>query len=210
MLHSVLQPAGAGGGGEGAGPGGTGSTSAGGVGATTAKVALLLAGMGTLVLGGTLLATQGTPPAHSWSRASALKTHAPGHRASPSAIIDLDASTTTAPVPASNRAPRWGAAKAPRIDQERRDDLAAELALMRQARAAMGAGNASLALSVLDTHQKQFPQGVLAQERTVTRVQALCRVGRTAEARAVYQRLARGAPKSPHLAALRRACPGVD
>lgn len=112
--------------------------------------------------------------------------------ATPSAIVDLDTPQPTRPAPSVAV-----------------DTLAEELVLIRSAQSSLGAGNATGALQTLDQHAQRFPRGKLAQEREVTRVRALCRAGRTSEARGLYRALAKGAPSSPHLASLRASCPGL-
>lgn len=59
-----------------------------------------------------------------------------------------------------------------------RDVLGAESRLMNEARAALVAGRFSEVLALLRTHAKEFPRGVLIQERLGWRVIALCRLGR--------------------------------
>jgi len=90
------------------------------------------------------------------------------------------------------------------------DTLAAELELVRAARAALEGGHASRALSLLDAHESRYPRGTLAQERLATRARALCALGRVDEARATARALARVAPDSPHLARLATTCAGED
>lgn len=90
------------------------------------------------------------------------------------------------------------------------DSLAKEIAMLSQASADLHAGRPSVALTVLDEHQRKFPHGELVQERTSARIQALCALGRMAEAQVELARLARTAPNSPHLARARKACgPGA-
>lgn len=87
--------------------------------------------------------------------------------------------------------------------------LAQEVAILSRASAELHAGRPAAALAALDEHQRKFPGGVLAQERAAARIQALCALGRTGEARAAIARLARTSPTSPHLARARKAC-GLD
>jgi hypothetical protein len=81
---------------------------------------------------------------------------------------------------------------------------------MKRARTALGSGASAEALRLLDEHARRFPRGVLAPERTVSRIRALCALGRLPEARAEYRRITRGASRSPHFASLRRSCPGLE
>ncbi len=60
--------------------------------------------------------------------------------------------------------------------------LEAETALLEQARAKLAAGDPDGTLRVLDQHAAQFPTGLLAAERKTTRVKALCKAGRKADA----------------------------
>ena len=89
------------------------------------------------------------------------------------------------------------------------DNLAQEVAILSRASAELRAGRPAAALKALDEHQREFPSGVLAQERTAARIQALCALGRTKEAQPELARLSRTSPNSPHVARARKAC-GLD
>ena len=89
------------------------------------------------------------------------------------------------------------------------DSLAQEVAILSRAGAELHAGRPTAALTALDEHQRKFPSGVLRQERSAARVQALCALGRTKEARTAFERLARTSPSSPHVVRARKAC-GFD
>ncbi|HMJ54422.1 MAG TPA: hypothetical protein VK540_20210 [Polyangiaceae bacterium] len=86
------------------------------------------------------------------------------------------------------------------------DSLAAEVRLLRDARAALDRGDAVQALRLVDTHRKRFPRGTLYEERLATRVQVLCALGLPDGARLSAQELERTAPRSPHLARVRASC----
>jgi hypothetical protein len=86
--------------------------------------------------------------------------------------------------------------------------LGAETALLENARAALGRGDAAGALSVLDEHERDFPRGVLVEERLATRVFALCSLGRRTEAQGVAERLLRHSPSSPLRARVLQSCAG--
>ena len=86
------------------------------------------------------------------------------------------------------------------------DDLAPELALLREARAALDLHDPQTALSLLDRHAQRYPAGTLQQERLAARALALCALGRGAAAAATARELARIAPGSPYLASVRAAC----
>lgn len=69
--------------------------------------------------------------------------------------------------------------------------LSAEAALLEQARRQMRAAPA-VALSVAAEHGKRFPRGQLTSERTLIQIEALHRLNRDAEARALGRRLLSG------------------
>jgi hypothetical protein len=94
----------------------------------------------------------------------------------------------------------------PRPADSRPDSLAQEVALLSRASSELHGGNPQAALAALDEHQRKFPGGVLTQERSAARVQALCALGRTKEAQSELARLARTSPNSPLEARARKAC----
>jgi len=85
----------------------------------------------------------------------------------------------------------------------RSDRLAEEVELLSRAETDLHAGRFAAALGVLDEHGRKFARGTLAPERRAARIQALCRLGRTAEADV---ELARLSPGSLHEARAREAC----
>ena len=99
--------------------------------------------------------------------------------------------------------------RAPAASSRPADSLAEEVAILSEASAALHAGRPAVALKALDEHRRKFPRGALGQERTSARIQALCALGRTKEARAELARLARTSPNSPHVARARKACGAV-
>jgi hypothetical protein len=110
------------------------------------------------------------------------------------------AENATAPVE-----PNPPAAQTPAAD----DSLLGEVALLRDARAALAAGAAARALRVLDAHAAKYPHGALLQERLSTRILALCAMGRIAEARSAAAAFERAFPSSPHRERIRASCGGV-
>jgi outer membrane protein assembly factor BamD (BamD/ComL family) len=89
------------------------------------------------------------------------------------------------------------------------DSLPEEVRLLSKAEQQLSAGRADDALRTLGEHERRFPGGVLAEERLAARVQALCALGRLAEARADLARLAHAYPQSAHLDRARKFC-GID
>lgn len=63
-----------------------------------------------------------------------------------------------------------------------------ELVALREAQSALARGDGAAALRSMQRLDEQQPGGVLGAERAVTRILALCRLGRVAEARALAQR----------------------
>lgn len=86
------------------------------------------------------------------------------------------------------------------------DGVEAELALVRQANTAKKTGKLDEALSLLSEHAKQFPGGVLAQEREVLRAEVLCARGDETQARTLVERFASRHPTSALLGRMNGVC----
>ena len=84
--------------------------------------------------------------------------------------------------------------------------LAAEMRLLAKANSAMRAGKPSAALSVLDEHRRDYPNGQLAPERDYKRAVATCELGRVDEARSIAASFVRTHPKSPLRAKAESVC----
>ncbi|HEX6837102.1 MAG TPA: outer membrane protein assembly factor BamD, partial [Polyangia bacterium] len=87
----------------------------------------------------------------------------------------------------------------------RHTDLAAEHALLADARSAMQSSDAARALAILDDHARRFPRGQLAEERDALRVGALWLSGDHAAARRHADEFARRHPGSLFLPSVERA-----
>jgi len=98
--------------------------------------------------------------------------------------------TVAAPEPARSAAP----SAIPTTAHRARDQLVLEVALLSRATSALNSGRIGEALKALDEHQRQFPDGVLSEERRAAKAQALCSSGRVAEGSA---QLAHISPQSP-------------
>lgn len=83
------------------------------------------------------------------------------------------------------------------------DSLSEEVAILTRAETELHGGRAENALKLLNEHERKFPNGILAEERTAARIQGLCALGRVTEANA---QLARLRPGSLHGEASRQAC----
>jgi hypothetical protein len=84
------------------------------------------------------------------------------------------------------------------------DRLAQEVAILSRATRELRSGRAQAALKSIEEHQRRFPAGLLSEERRAAKAQALCALGRIAEAKAELSRLAN--PQSPNAARARQMC----
>ena len=84
-----------------------------------------------------------------------------------------------------------------------RDSLSEEVAILSRAETDLHSGKPADALKLLNEHERKFGNGLLTEERIAARVQALCALGRTAEADA---QLAHLSPKSLQGEQARQAC----
>ena len=138
--------------------------------------------------------------------------------AAPSAAATISARMIPAPnaAPSSAQAPQPGSDVEadtndgansgqvhPAATRHARDTLAEEVALLSRAETALHSGRPQLALEALKEHERKFSNGLLKEERIAARVQALCALGRNAEANA---QLAQLSPKSLHGERSRQAC----
>lgn len=139
-------------------------------------------------------------------------TLAPAAQPSPAASTDSvtpaptaaeQETATAAPAPLEKK-PMAPKGKAGNEAQPKRQ-LAEEVALLSRATSALNAGRAQEALGTLAEHQRKFPRGLLSVERRAARAQALCMLGRKAEAERELSRLS---PSSPQAARARQLCGG--
>ncbi len=124
--------------------------------------------------------------------ASANVAHAPSTTASsPLVSPEPEASGVAAlanPIPDSDKA-------RPVASRPSRDRLAQEVAIISRAEAALRGGRPTVALEILNEHERKFGNGLLAEERIAASAQALRALGRNAEADAQLTQLS---PKSLH------------
>lgn len=83
--------------------------------------------------------------------------------------------------------------------------LAAEVALIDEARDALAAGRSERALALLTRHEREFPEARLLPEALFLTLEASERLGRRGEAVRAAEQLLRGFPRSPHAARARKA-----
>jgi|HubBroStandDraft_1064217.scaffolds.fasta_scaffold04977_5 hypothetical protein len=87
-------------------------------------------------------------------------------------------------------------------------DLQAEVSALGKARAALGRRDGQTALEALDAYEQAFPTGLLADEATVLRVDALALHGAPTEAAALGRRYLSAHPTSPYGTHLRAVIDG--
>jgi hypothetical protein len=88
--------------------------------------------------------------------------------------------------------------------------LEAETRLVHAGLAALHGGDAVRALALFDEHARTFPNGVLAEERDVERIEALCSLGRSDGVRAAATQFLRAHPGSPLVARVRASCAAAN
>lgn len=93
---------------------------------------------------------------------------------------------------------------APRAAERTSDTLSRELQLLGQAQAALRAGQAQRALSLAEAHQKEFPGGVMKEERLGIAALATCTLNPSDVAKG--KAFLKAAPSSPLSARVRKAC----
>ncbi len=91
----------------------------------------------------------------------------------------------TIKTPPSAKKPAPPAEPAQRVEEDEQDPLQAELALMSKARSALKAEDQARAVELLDEHATRFPKGTFARERDLSRIRALCELGKASRARKI-------------------------
>jgi hypothetical protein len=119
---------------------------------------------------------------------------APVKRAAPAA---------PAPAPAVEEEPQTPSRPAKAAPSLRLQD---EAALLAEVQGALRSGQASVALSKLESYDRRFPAGMLRSEADAARVFALCSAGRVDKARAAAARFVQRYPNAPVTARVQAAC----
>jgi len=112
---------------------------------------------------------------------------------------DPEPPESTRPSPASTKSPVRSselAAQEPAVVDPPSLGLEEEVTVLDRATAALREGDAVHALQWLTEHERRFPSGRLVDVRKATRVRALCRLGRDAQAHAEAAALRRDHPRS--------------
>lgn len=111
---------------------------------------------------------------------------------------------THAPAPRPPALRRSAAVQGPRAPVP--DDLSRDNAVLSAALAAEGADDHARALALTDEHARRFPDSVQSDVRAAIRAEALCGLGKAAQARAEVHLLLERDPSTPLANRLRDAC----
>lgn len=194
-----------------------------GLAASGGKLTKLASGFGTTALKGTavVLCLAGAaklalpenvePPSSTNAVASATAPvrKAREHEPIPASEPEVASEPSRAAVPsAKRRANAEGARPVPVVSSEAAESARGELAILAGAQAALRAGDAASALSLLGT--KGPADARFSAERRALRVRALCAAGREAEARREASLLLQSEPSSLQRAAVARSCAGSE
>lgn len=171
------------------------------IGITVATVAFIIGG-------GAWIASRNREVSPSWAStvtqaAASVSSRVPSSLGA--APVSDESTATDATISPSPSQPKPGPASSVvgRVNGRSRDSLSEEVTILSRAGAELHGGRAESALRLLNEHERRFPNGILTEERTAARVQALCALGRNIDAQAQLSRLS---PKSLHGARARRAC----
>ncbi len=159
-----------------------------------------------------LIAVGGSALYQHW-KVSAGKAQSPVTVAAPAAPPGTPApAAPLTPEPAASPAPEpiATASKPPTVAKEtHHDSLEAEMRWVRAADVALRSGDVGLALSLLNQHARECPNGLLTEEREGLRVVAACQGGPSPVVQRAASRFLRRAPRSLIAGRVRAACPAL-
>jgi len=89
-------------------------------------------------------------------------------------------------------------------------NLADEVAVLDKARTAAVAGDPARTLRLLDSYQRQYPNGNLGPEAQLLRIEALVQNGQSSVALPIARRMLKDAPSGPHAERIRGILPAAD
>jgi RNA polymerase sigma-70 factor (ECF subfamily) len=146
-----------------------------------------------------------TPSAPSTMPMPAEPPPAPSASAPPTALT-MEETPKPPPQAIAAEAPSGRANRGTVASTDEGEDVAAEAGLLRTTLGAIGRGDGARALDLVEEHGRRFPKGQLGAEFAAARVLALCRLGRTQEAKADADRFVRDNPRSPLVPRISRGC----
>lgn len=189
------------------------------------KVFLLTVAIGTTGVVGTkvVLESNGAPAdvgvstapavAPSGPRPQAVPERSPDPVPSPTAATAADGPTKSdeagapaASAPTRSPAPRTRPRTSVAAASSTEDALAREVELMREVRVALGEREFPRALTLLDRHALEFPDGALAQDRWAFQAIARCASNPAGRGRQTAKEFLARYPNSAHAAQLREKC----
>ncbi len=185
------------------------SALASGVAAKVVVAALIGAGVGFAVsVPATLLVDRAEPPVVPSAAGGPALLAAPLARSAPVAGASFPSEDGREPEPPAVSDPSLAkpAAHASGTSSAGTPELAREAELLAGAQAELGKGRPQRALDLLNEHERRHPSGALAQERAAAMVIALCRAGRTEQARARAEEFLKRAPNSVLVPRVRSSC----
>jgi len=168
-----------------------------------AKAALLVAALGGIALAAQQAARRAEP-----RRAPALSASAPVGSWTPAAPPSAPIGAAPSPSEPPSEVEPSSEPRPPLPSEPRRpsgNQLLEESRAVLGARAALRAGDAARALTLLERARSQFPRGRLDQEREALTIEALARSGQSAKARLRAEKFLQAYPQSPYAADVRRA-----
>lgn len=118
------------------------------------------------------------------------------------------ASVSVAVLEPAHTAPEVSAKPTPAAAPEPVSTLGEENAMLARAQAALGRGDAEQALRETVAHATSFPNGVLMDVRAVVRIEALCALNKTPQARAEAKILLERRPMMTSRRRLEKSCAG--
>lgn len=129
---------------------------------------------------------------------------APEHAAAPAPPVAASpvgapaqlAQQESAPLPAARRVAARAAARTASVPSPASDEVRAQVVLVDRARALVNAGNAVGALRMIDDYHRRFPAGLLSEEASLLRIQAVYARGDRAGAGALVRRFRVDYPRS--------------
>lgn len=128
----------------------------------------------------------------------------------PVAVEPVQAQPVVEPVPEEAPAPvvEEPSTPPPHTDPHVFASIELETELIREAHLALRGGDASRAMSLLETHEQRAPHGALAPERRVLRILCWCELGRADRARIEAQRFLATEPSAALVARVEASCAG--
>jgi len=115
---------------------------------------------------------------------------------------------TSAGLPAGSPARASEAGSRRAVSRDKGSTLAQELSLLQRARRALNRDDARLALGIVKSLDERFPNGILMEERSATRILSLCQLERREEARDQGRRFLAAHPRSVYAERVRDSCAG--